>query len=241
MLRYTNVLDGLFHRAVVLAEAEADCAFYGAALDAASAGSAPNRDLLFVPTGGKDGMPRVASSLAAVGVPVVATVDLDLLNDEAKLRRLVEAIGSTWTDHMSGLWKKCTSDFRARTEQARVSDVQAAIGAVLDGHEAEPFTSELQAQVRAHLRTSGSRWGPMKEYGLAAFKGEARIALDALLEELDRIGVILVKSGELERLAPEVAVSKGPEWLPAALTANAHANSATQEHVGRIRKAADAR
>ncbi|MGH1565145.1 ATP-dependent nuclease [Mumia sp. DW29H23] len=237
VLKYTNVLDGLFHHAVVLAEAEADCAYYGAALDETPETSS-GRDLLFVPTGGKDGMPRVAGSLVAVGVPVVASVDLDLLSDQSKVKRLVEAVGGNWTGEMSAHWRQATNDVRARREVATVGDVRVAVDSVLRGHEIEPFTPELQAQVKAQIRTQGSRWQPVKDYGVAAFTGSARAALDALLESLDESGVVLVKPGELERLAPEVQVSKGPEWLPAALLARSQANAETQAHVSRIRQAA---
>lgn len=53
VLRYSNVLDGIFHRAVVLCEAERDCTFYAASLDGASEMtglSFPPGDVLFVPT-----------------------------------------------------------------------------------------------------------------------------------------------------------------------------------------------
>ncbi len=99
--RYSNVLDGLFYRLVVLAESDADCRFYAAALDAydqqATASGRPlpvaATDVLFVPAGGKAGLPALLQTLQAVSVPVVATADLDVLNDEGLLRRIVEALG----------------------------------------------------------------------------------------------------------------------------------------------------
>lgn len=239
VLKYTNVLDGLFHRVVVLAEAEADCAYYRAAVDIVASNEAPTQDMLFVPTGGKDGMPRVAKSLSAVGVPVVVTADLDILDDVNKLRQLVSSMGRTWTDELRGLWDKATVNIRDQREGAKVADVMTAISAVLDSRKDEQFTPELQRQVTAQLRTRGSRWGPVKEYGVGAFKGDALAALNRLLDQLDKLGIVLVRQGELERLAPEVSATKsGGKWLAAALARRAQANDATQAHAARLRKAA---
>lgn len=58
-LRYSNVLDGLFHRLVVLVEADADGRFYSAALDILfleGKTTVPSSDVLFVPCGGISGM-----------------------------------------------------------------------------------------------------------------------------------------------------------------------------------------
>lgn len=183
-------------------------------------------------------MPRVAAALTAVGVPVVATADLDLLSDAGKLKKLVVALGAKWSSELAELWTQATNDIRSQREPVTVADVQVAIAAVLNWHEASPFTPELQERLKAQIRTKGSRWGPVKMYGTSAFSGSARAAVDRLLDELDNTGVVLVRDGELECLAPEVTVAKGPEWLPSALESEAHRNAAAQSHVRRIRTAA---
>ena len=72
---------------------------------------------------------------------------------------------------------------------------------------------------------------------MSAFKGSARKAASTLLTLLDEVGVVLVKEGELERLAPEVEVRKGPGWLQAALSQGEQCNQVTQDHVDRILRA----
>lgn len=239
VLKYTNVLDGLFHRLVVLAEAESDCGYLAAALDCsgrAIGGMIPSNEVLFVPTGGKDGMAKVAEALKAVQVPVVAAPDLDVVSDEVKLRGLVNAVGVSggWTDAMSELWKKATVDLRAPRQSARVVDVLEALRAVLDPCAGEEYTSELREKVKAQLRSNSSPWEAVKEYGMSAFKKEARSAAEELVSQLEKCGVVVVREGELECLAPEIAVRKGPGWLQAALAASAQCNGSTQAHVNRI-------
>ncbi|MEV6116693.1 AAA family ATPase [Streptomyces sp. NPDC052109] len=60
VLRHTNVLDGLFHKLTVLAEGDRDCTFYSAALeflDTQQELPVPPSEILFVPSGGKGGLP----------------------------------------------------------------------------------------------------------------------------------------------------------------------------------------
>ena len=71
LLRYSNILSGLFHEKVVICESDYDCLFYQAILDAIyenPKGTSP--DILFTHCGGKSRMKDVVSALRAVNVPV---------------------------------------------------------------------------------------------------------------------------------------------------------------------------
>lgn len=236
VLRYTNVLDGLFHRLVVVTEGDADCGYLAAALDWSGrpADSIPRGEILFVPTGGKGGLAKVCAALRAVGVPLVAAPDLDMLADKRQLAELVGAVGGTWTSDMDKSWRDATSQFTNGQAPAKVGHILSAIQSALGGDLDAPYTPELRETVKAHLRTSRSPWEQVKEFGTLAFKGESRAALDRLLALLDQEGVVLLRVGELERLAPEVTVRKGPGWLSAALGAGTQGNAATQDHLDRI-------
>ncbi|MGW9415826.1 ATP-dependent nuclease [Arthrobacter cupressi] len=236
VLKYTNVLDGLFHRLVVVAEAEGDCAYLAAAIDCGGweEDPLPRNEILFVPTGGKDGMAKVSAALSAVDVPVVAAPDLDMLSDQKKLQTLVTSVGGTWTEEMMKLWKSATADLNAPREPAKVGHVLDAIVSALEGKRNSQFSSEERELVLAQLRTQGSPWASVKEHGMSAFKGAARKAAGTLVSRLDGAGVVLVQEGELERLAPEVGVRKGPGWLQAALSDGQQCNQVTQQHIERI-------
>jgi ABC-type cobalamin/Fe3+-siderophores transport system ATPase subunit len=236
VLKYTNVLDGLFHRLVVVAEAEGDCAYLAAALDCEGRdkGPLPRNEVLFVPTGGKDGMTKVCRALTAVGVPIVVAPDLDMLSDENKLKLLVESLGGEWTADLEGDWRKATETIRQAREPANVGHVLEAINRTLEHKKAEPYSRAIKEEVLAQLRTSDSPWAAVKQHGLTAFKGQEFSAVRRLLESLDSIGLVLVREGELERLAPEVEARKGPGWLQSALEQNAQCNAATQAHIDRI-------
>lgn len=101
VLRYSNVLQGLFHRQVIVCESDGDCRFFGAALD--DLAQATNRravadDILFVPGGGKQRVAAIASALGRLKVRSHAIVDFDVFRNRDMLRGIVESVGGEWTD-----------------------------------------------------------------------------------------------------------------------------------------------
>jgi hypothetical protein len=234
---------------VVLAEGDQDCRFLAAALDVVDATGrgategrssaapddvdrnevAPSSEVLFVPCGGKDGIPKIAQALRAARVSVVASPDLDILDSEAKLKALIEVFGGVWSDFESD-YRQATEQFRRPASPATAAHVLAAIKSALEPHGAEPYTADMRAEVNANLRVSNP-WTALKDYGQRAFRGDAAAAAARLLDALDALGVVAVREGELERLAPDLPVAKGPAWLSAAIEAGAHTNPQTQRHI----------
>jgi len=241
VLRYSNILDGLFHQLVVLAAADRDCRFYAAALDAAEELGpplpVPPADVLFVPAHGKAAMARLARLLRAVAVPVVAGPDLDILTDRVQLAALIDALGHDWTG-LQADYDLSTQPFRQPQDATRVADIRDAVLTVLDRALTDDpearYDAELRQRVTAALRTRPSRWQELKDVGDRAFRGQAGQAGDRLLAGLEERGVVPVRVGELEGFAPRLGVAKGPRWLPAALDAGAHRDRDAQEHVRRL-------
>ena len=181
----------------------------------------PASEVLFLSSGGKAGMHKLARALRAVGVAVVASPDLDILNDRAVFRTLVEAMGGNWHD-FDALYTVATREFERVAVPATCADVLIAIDAVLRNIGSEPWTEEGRLQLLPQMRTAKDSWSELKQYGVSAFKsGPARHAADQLLRKLHELGVVPVRVGELERFAPALEVGKGSAWLPAALVAGA--------------------
>ncbi|MEP7739519.1 AAA family ATPase [Nocardioides sp. 31GB23] len=237
-LRYTNILDGVFHRAVVLAENERDCQFFAAALeDLHREGPlelSPN-DILFVPTAGKTNMKALARTMRACGVPTVASVDLDLLNDERTASSLVEALDGEWST-VANDYRITTAQFRLPKTKRQNRDVLGAISAVLDTAPEATYVSDTKRRVQEAMSVD-SPWQSVKDYGVSAFRNERQRA-DSLIANLDAMGVVLVKEGELEGFARALGVAKGAGWVPSALAAGAHRESPAREHVSRLVSAA---
>ncbi|MFE4837386.1 ATP-dependent endonuclease [Arthrobacter sp. NPDC056691] len=99
VLRYSNILQGLFHSRVVVCEADADCRFFGAVLDQLADETNQRKeadDVLFVPAGGKHGVPALAGALGVLGVETHALLDFDVLRCKKDINAIVESMGHDW-------------------------------------------------------------------------------------------------------------------------------------------------
>jgi predicted ATPase len=234
LLKYTNVLDSLFHRLTMIGESDQDCRFYSAALgeyEPMSDIPIPPTDVLFVPAYGKSAMHKLVGALRSIHVPVIAIPDIDILNDEVNISRLVEAVGGDWK-LLQRNYKIATAQFRGqRGTPVTVGSIMAAVGAVFRGRDADPFDAVAKADLNLQLRIQESPWVELKKYGKMAFRGQSAAAAQNLLDALDDLGIVLVTVGELEAFAPNLAVAKGPAWLTAALASGAHRDRPAREHI----------
>lgn len=95
LLRSANALAGVFYEGVVVAEADADRAFYQEInerlIEYTPSRGAPNT--LFLNANGKDSVHRIVAPLRKLGIPVAAVLDIDALNPAAKLQSHLESCG----------------------------------------------------------------------------------------------------------------------------------------------------
>lgn len=102
ILRYSDILNGLFHEKVVVCESDYDCLFYQAIIDAIYEHKneiAP--DILFTHCGGKTRIKDVVIALKAVNVPVVAICDFDVLNASHIFKPITASFGIDWKVKLS--------------------------------------------------------------------------------------------------------------------------------------------
>ena len=116
LLRYSNILSGLFHEKVVVCESDYDCLFYQAIMDAVyehKKETAP--DVLFTHCGGKTRIKDVVSALKAVDVPVVAICDFDLLNASQNFKPIIASFGLDWKTTLSADMKIIYDSMNAKS------------------------------------------------------------------------------------------------------------------------------
>jgi AAA domain, putative AbiEii toxin, Type IV TA system len=95
LLRSVGVLEGLFFDGVIVAEANADRAFYQEINERLLAQSDPRGAprTLFLNAENKQTIPRIVATLRKLGIPTAGVVDIDVLKDG----------GKDWTKHLSAL------------------------------------------------------------------------------------------------------------------------------------------
>ena len=226
LLRYSNVLDGLFHDAVVLCESDSDCRFYSAVLDALFESGelrtpgARRPQVLFTHCGGKARLASVVGSLRAAGVPVVVVADFDILKNSGDVERILSALGADFSV-MKGDLNVVASALNSEVRPVS----KLALREELDRQLAEIDTSTVsKAQMesmRAVLRAE-SGWDKAKRSGIDAMpQGDPSARASALLEKLNEVGLLVVPVGELERFVPSVG-GHGPSWVAEVLRRDMH-------------------
>lgn len=216
LLRVSNLLEGLFHQAVVLCEGDSDCRFYETLLSlVCERASRRLPEVLFAHTGGKARLPTAIRALRATRVPVLAIADLDVLSAERPLRDIWEALGHTWAE-IERNWRvvKAAVDptIRAPTRAYVAERFPEIIRDIADG----PLAAATIDQLRALFKAEGG-WSLVKRAGVDAIpKGDARTACDQLLATCSAAGLHIVPVGELEGFVPK-APGHGPDWLESAL------------------------
>ncbi|MDR6871418.1 hypothetical protein J2Y55_002430 [Bosea sp. BE125] len=218
ILRFSTILDGLFHDGVVVCESDADCRFYEAMIDAVG-NSEKQPDLHYVYSGGKDRLHIVVKALADLGLPVSTIVDFDVLNNEATLKRILAAHGGDWEEIRADWQTVKTAIEQHSAFLGGDKFVQAVNMALKRCKQGEAVPREVLSNVRK-LTRQASPWDFCKTAGLAAISsGEPQVAVRRLLANLMKTGIFVVPVGEMEGFQRSVG-SHGPRWVEEVLRAD---------------------
>jgi hypothetical protein len=229
--RYSNLLDGLFHKGVVICEADGDATLYAAALDAQlEEAEEPTSDLLFTQCGGKHKMPLAIGALRPMGVPVAAILDIDVLRDISLLERIVTSLGGEWEP-----FRQDWEILRAAVEQmpADAPTIETVRNQIEETLGEDPTANLEEAQTRRIREITRSRdgWRRLRETGISALPhGDATAAAQRLLKNLSEIGAFIVEGGDLESWAPEIG-GHGPAFVSQALESEVHRRPALRSFV----------
>jgi hypothetical protein len=233
LLASSNLLDGLFHRGVVLCEGDTDARYYSSVLEADRGDRA--HELFFTHCGGKARMPMVINALRALRVPVVAIADIDVFRERSRVQAIVEALGGSW-DAFDHDWRVVDSAARTMGAAPSITDVEEAIEQALSDTRAEGPRLTLQASERIRAATKVSDgWTLLKNGGVAALPQGAESQSGAnLLTALERVGLFVVPVGEVERWHREVA-HRSSAWLNDVVSEELYATQGPhRDFVGRI-------
>ena len=97
LLRYSNIIDSVFHESTIVCESDSDCKLYSIILDCIKAEEGKPNSTLFIHCGGKQRLPMVATALKTLGVNFRIIPDLDILNDSNLIKLLYEICGGQWS------------------------------------------------------------------------------------------------------------------------------------------------
>lgn len=228
LLRYSNVLEGLFHDAVVLCESDSDCRYYQAVSDSIAPEQGPDKSessdaglqLLFTHCSGKARLSSVLDALKAVQVPVVVVTDFDFLKEKGDVEKLVDSAGGTFKGDIEDNLTVLQSSLKS-SKPLRKTTLKDAFIAAVDEADDEILTEKDAENLRAIVRAE-SGWDKAKRAGKSAVpQGEAYSACENLLSALSDLGILVVPVGELEGFERTIA-GHGRVWVAEVLAQGRH-------------------
>lgn len=225
LLRYSNLLEGLFSDAVVVCESDGDCRYYSAVLDGTrregTETAQRHPDILWTHCHGKHRIHVAVAAMRALGVPVIAIADFDVLRERATLVRLLDAFGAVFDEEMEKGFNTLTSALASTSRAPSVAYVKESLDRYLANIGAVTFEPKNFEDVKQLLRTE-SGWDRVKKAGITAVpQGDPRAATDRLLDRLGKVGLFIVPVGAVEGFVPDVG-GHGPGWVAEVLERNFH-------------------
>jgi hypothetical protein len=212
LMKFSSVMSGIFHQRVIVCEADADCMFYTSILDLPSVHGEHHPDVLFTQGGGKSRMSSIVEALRALDVTVDVVADMDILNDEVVLKRIVEALGGEWATiqaHAGPLVVAIEQHKPWLTSGEVAKGIRDVVDKAPEGGE---FPKCLRAQITAPFKKA-SPWDAIKDAGQAAIPaGEATSHYRELQRLCSDCGLWIVPVGELEGFCKSVG-GHGPGWV----------------------------
>jgi hypothetical protein len=222
-MKYSNVLSGIFHQRVIIGEADADCMFYSSVLDLPVVRGVQQPDVLFVQAGGKHRMAALAEALRALNVTVDVIADIDVLNDEAVLKRLVDALGGDWpqVQVQATPLKKAIEQHKPWLTSGEIAKAIADILAKAPG--TGEFPRQSRQEIEALFRKA-SPWDAVKDAGQNAIPpGQPTKHFQELQRLCKACGLWIVPVGELEGFCKSVG-GHGPRWAQEVISTRDLAN-----------------
>ncbi len=218
ILRYSNILSGLFHSKVVICESDTDCRFYQAVLNAIYGGqNFVSPDILFTHCGGKKRLKTVIPALKELNVKTAVVADLDVLDDEKTFKTICEKMDIQWSSVYSK-WKSVFDFVNSVKPQLDADEARKEINAIIDGISTTYLSDDDIESIKSKLKASKA-WSKVKCDGLKFFNEPQSTALNELLRLCKCQGLFIVPVGELEYFYKPIASNKthGTKWLNSVL------------------------
>lgn len=208
-LRYSNALEGVFHEQTIICEDDSDCRLINSVADYLSSNTNEQwPDTAYVPTGGKHGIPKVATVLRQIGVPIKAVFDIDFLSERALVESVVVAFGGVW-NVFEPLWVRVDTAVRNGAKIKTIPEIKQEIIALLN----KAGENDLPKSDVLEVMKQNKPWAEVKKYGSRGIpRGEAQKDYNILRDELEKIGIYLIPVGEIESFCPEIGLH-GPKFV----------------------------
>ncbi|MEW5799664.1 MAG: AAA family ATPase [Bacteroidota bacterium] len=212
LLSSQSVLDSVFHKGVVVCEADSDRTIY----QTVALREFGNQTTLFIHAQSKQTVKDVVGLLRDATIPVCAIVDIDILNSHEELESLLNALtDSPHHVELLNLRDKIAKEIEGRPDSEIIKNLQAEISNFLNQLQHGEHTLAGARSAIRRIDSTISKWFDIKKRGLDAF-GLSRSDAETIIRESKKIGLFIVPVGELESWI-DVGTRQKKKWIVLAL------------------------
>lgn len=214
MLSSQRVLEAIFHKAVIVCEADADRIIY----QSISTLYHRNQEVLFVYSHNKQTLKDVAKLLVATQIPVGVIVDIDILNDQTDFSNLYEAVNqSAPPEEFLNKRKLISESVENSSEIDALSNIKTIIEEFLGQLNKNEHTFSGAKGAINRIKKDSTKWSVPKKSGIDGFDEAIKPIAIELIDSLKNNNIFVVPCGELEGWI-EVGTSQKNKWILPALT-----------------------
>ncbi len=232
ILKYSNILQGLFFKNVVLCESDSDCRFYSIINDFLQKEKGNYADTFFTYSGGKQRIPVVMKALSSLGVDTKVIVDIDVIDTRKVFQEICAACQINWNlisrdyDNIYDGIKR-HSDTKMKPKEEILAEINEI---TKQSSDAEYYSEDEVKQIKAMLKRN-SPWKMLK------LNGKEAIPDDLLRQSFNHIdgltkenNLFIVPVGELESFV-DVGKLHGPRWVDKVLEQYSDLNNQVYDNV----------
>lgn len=209
-LKYTNILNGLFYKQLVLCEDESDCKFYSAILENVCPETYQNT--LFCAVGGKYQFKKVVPLLKELKIRYKVIADIDLINNNNELKKLLDVIeegsyAKIENEHINFLEKfEEGTNSQVKTQETIKEEIEKVF------NKAKYMSPDSVSRIKDILKDA-TKISVLKKGGKSILpSGECVKSFESVKGFLMEHGIFILDCGEIERLVPTVA-GHGDAWV----------------------------
>lgn len=195
ILSSQRVLDSLFHRGVVVCEADSDRIFYSTVAN----DDLSTHEILFIHAHNKQTIHIVLELLSKANVPCCGIVDIDILNGKDDINRILSSLGKSHINSdQQAIIDNLAAEIKSGSDLGALESIRQSIEEFLKQlNEDEHNFSGARGAIN-RIRKDASKWSTVKTDGIRVLSGELKTNIEKLLSDLSNEGVFVVPVGELE-------------------------------------------
>jgi len=199
LLQSSGAIDGVFHKGVVICEADADCRFYESLLRKKEENGDFSRpvDLHFIHGGGKGEISTLVKSYRALNVNCTAVSDFDILRNKNEFKKLFEILGGDFSD-IETKYKSAVSALDDLKRLMKIEDFAKEMRVIIDKIESADKISVAYKKVISKYLSESSEWSVAKKFGIRKLKGGTYKDCEHILKSCKSVGFFIIPYGELE-------------------------------------------